>query len=204
MRGIAKRSFLQALDVARVSARRIGEHLEREGILDAAEDVWFLTADELGGAVPTDARELVARRRDRRKTYLGLDIPSDWAGMPEPLARQTAAAASSEAIHGVGVSPGVVEGRARVLTSPDFSEVRPDEILVAPTTDPGWSSIMFISSALVVDIGGALSHAAVVAREMNIPCVVNTRNGTSRLRTGDHLRVDGSAGTVEIMQRAQS
>jgi pyruvate,water dikinase len=60
---------------------------------------------------------------------------------------------------------------------------------------------MFISSALVVDIGGALSHAAVVARELGIPCVVNTRTGTRRLRTGDRLRVDGAKGTVEILER---
>ena len=61
---------------------------------------------------------------------------------------------------------------------------------------------MFISSALVVDIGGPLSHAAVVARELGVPCVVNTRDGTERLRTGDRVRVDGGTGTVEILQRA--
>jgi pyruvate,water dikinase len=80
--------------------------------------------------------------------------------------------------------------------------VEPDEILVAPTTDPSWSSVMFISAALVVDIGGALSHAAVVARELGIPCVVATGNGTRVLATGDRVRVDGTAGTVEILRRA--
>ena len=72
-------------------------------------------------------------------------------------------------------------------------------MLVAETTDPSWSSIMFISSALVMDSGGALSHAAVVARELEIPCVVNTHTGTKRIRTGDRVRVDGDAGTVEIL-----
>jgi len=80
--------------------------------------------------------------------------------------------------------------------------VEPGEILVTTTTDPSWASIMFISSALVVDIGGALSHAAVVARELGIPCVVNTRNGTRSLHTGDRVRVDGNAGTVEVMKPA--
>ena len=61
---------------------------------------------------------------------------------------------------------------------------------------------MFVSSALVMDIGGQMSHAAVVARELGLPCVVNTRTGTRRLRTGDRVRVDGSAGTVEILERA--
>lgn len=95
----------------------------------------------------------------------------------------------------------MAEGTARVLTSPDDENVKPDEILIAPFTDPSWSSLLFISAALVVDIGGALSHAAVVAREMEVPCVVNTRTGTTELRTGDRLRVDGTKGTVEILER---
>ena len=77
------------------------------------------------------------------------------------------------------------------------------EVLVAPTTDPSWSAIMFVSSALVVDIGGALSHAAVVARELEIPCVVNTRDGTKAIQTGDRVRVDGEAGTIEILERTE-
>jgi phosphoenolpyruvate synthase/pyruvate phosphate dikinase len=105
-------------------------------------------------------------------------------------------------VKGEGVSTGVVEGTARVVADPAFTEVEPGEILVAPTTDPSWSSIMFVSSALVVDIGGALSHAAVVARELGIPCVVNTRSGSRTLRTGDRVRVDGGAGTVEVLEAA--
>ena len=105
-------------------------------------------------------------------------------------------------ITGIGASSGIVEGIVRVVHDPTFAEVEPDEILVTATTDPSWASIMFISSALVVDIGGALSHAAVVARELGIPCVVNTRNGTRSLRTGDQVRVDGTSGTVTMIQRA--
>jgi pyruvate,water dikinase len=102
---------------------------------------------------------------------------------------------------GIGVSGGIVEGTARVLHTPDFGQVAPNEILVAPTTDPSWASIMFISRGLVVDVGGALSHAAVVARELGIPCVVNTRTGTRDIRTGDVLRVDGTTGIVEVLSR---
>ena len=105
-------------------------------------------------------------------------------------------------VDGIGVSKGVVEGVARVVLQPDFAEVQEGEILVAPFTDPGWASIMFISSALVVDIGGALSHAAVVARELGIPCVVNTGDGTHTVQTGDRIRVDGKTGRVEVLQRA--
>jgi pyruvate,water dikinase len=102
-------------------------------------------------------------------------------------------------VTGIGVSAGVVEGTVRVLLEPDFDDVEDGEILVAPTTDPSWSSILFVSSALVVDIGGALSHAALVAREMGIPCVVSTGDGTKRLRTGDRVRVDGTTGEVTVL-----
>ena len=113
-------------------------------------------------------------------------------------------AGESDVITGVGVSPGVVEGYARVVIDPDFDEVEPGEILVAASTDPRWASIMFISAALVVDIGGALSHAAIVARELGVPCVVNTGTGSRRIRTGDRCRVDGKTGTITILQHASN
>jgi rifampicin phosphotransferase len=196
LRGVAKRSFLQSLDVIRAAARRTGELLVAEGRLDSADDVFFLTVDELDGDLPADSRDLVARRREKRATYARWTLPSDWRGMPTPI---LPTAAVDGQVRGIGVSPGVVEGRARVLLEPEFARVEPDEILVTPFTDPSWSSVMFISAALVVDIGGALSHAAVVARELGIPCVVNTRTGSKVLKTGDRLRVDGTAGTVEVL-----
>ena len=88
-----------------------------------------------------------------------------------------------------------------MVTDPSFAEVQPGEVLVAATTDPSWASIMFVSAAVVVDIGGTLSPAAVVARELGIPCVVNSGNATQALRNGDVVRVDGRTGTVEVLQR---
>jgi pyruvate, water dikinase len=102
---------------------------------------------------------------------------------------------------GTGTSPGIVEGLVRVVGDPGQDDVETGEILVAHTTDPSWASIMFQSSALVVDIGGLLSHAAIVARELGVPCVMGTGNATQTLRTGDWCRVDGSAGTVEVLHR---
>jgi pyruvate,water dikinase len=110
---------------------------------------------------------------------------------------------ATQVISGIGASSGVTEGQVRVVLDPSFDDVQPNEILVTPTTDPSWASIMFLSAALVVDMGGMLSHAAVVARELGIPCVVNTRTGTHQLSTGDRVRVDGRAGTVEILERAE-
>jgi phosphoenolpyruvate synthase/pyruvate phosphate dikinase len=104
-------------------------------------------------------------------------------------------------LSGVGASAGVVEGPVRVVTEPDCDDLESGEILVAPYTDPAWAAIMFVSAGLIVDIGGPLSHAAVVARELGIPCVMGISDATTRLRTGDICRVDGHAGTVEVLHR---
>ncbi|HEX6389747.1 MAG TPA: PEP-utilizing enzyme, partial [Solirubrobacteraceae bacterium] len=197
LRGVGKRSFLQSLDVARGAARRLGEQLAASGALDAADDVFGLTLDELTGTLPADAKELAAKRLARREEYRALSLPGDWHGVPEATPAEEPD--GEDAITGIGVSAGIAEGIVRVVHDPSFAEVEPGEILVTPTTDPSWASIMFLSAALVVDIGGSLSHAAVVARELGIPCVVNTRSGSRALRTGDRVRVDGSAGTVEVL-----
>ncbi len=204
LRGIPKDSFLQAFDVCRAAARQIGAHFAEAGRLDDPDDAFFLTADELTGELPADAEELVAKRRERRAIYEGLELPVQWVGMPEPISADDVGPDidAEGVISGIGVSTGVVEGTARVALTPK-TKVEPGEVLVAPTTDPSWTSIMFISSALVVDIGGALSHAAVVARELGIPCVVNTRTGTKALQDGDRVRVDGSKGTVQILDRQE-
>jgi phosphohistidine swiveling domain-containing protein len=210
LRGIAKRSFLQAIDAARAAARRVGEALAADGVIADPADIFMLTAQELQAAGSDGSLSgLVERRRATRVAYQALEFAAtEWQGLPEAVADadSEAVAASgpvavSRVLTGTGVSSGCVEGFVRVVTDPSFTDVEPEEVLVAPTTDPSWSSIMFISSALVVDMGGALSHAAVVARELRIPCVVGTRTGTRELHTGDWVRVDGTAGTVEILAR---
>jgi pyruvate,water dikinase len=214
LRGVGKRSFLQSLDVARAAGRRIGTLLADSGELADPDDVFYLTVQELYGPLPGNARELVELRRARRAAYEAIDLPGNWHRTPEVTSRPAAGdvdgvdgadgddGAPDAVLTGTGASAGVVEGVVRVVLDPTFAEVEPDEILVTPTTDPSWASIMFISAGLVVDIGGMLSHAAVVARELGIPCVVNTRVGSRTLRTGDRVRIDGSAGTVEILSRA--
>ncbi|GAA0617548.1 hypothetical protein GCM10009547_19760 [Sporichthya brevicatena] len=208
-RGVPKRGMLQSVDVCRGVARRMGALLAADGVLSDPEDVFYLTTHELTASqLPRDVTDLVARRRGRRALYETLVIPSEWRGMPTATRAVDAAdevrrsVAGQNTVSGVGVSPGVIEGVARVVLDADFGEVDDGEILVSPTTDPSWASIMFVSAALVVDIGGALSHAAVVARELGLPCVVNTQVGTSVIRTGDRIRVDGGTGTVEILERA--
>jgi phosphohistidine swiveling domain-containing protein len=107
-------------------------------------------------------------------------------------------------VTGLGVSPGVTEGRARVVADPSTDDIEPGEILVCETTDPSWAAYFLVAAGVVNDIGSAMSHGSIVAREVGIPCVTNTRNGTRVLRTGDLVRVDGVAGTVDVLSRAAS
>jgi phosphohistidine swiveling domain-containing protein len=202
-RGIIKRSFLQCFDVARASARRAGVLLAEARWLADPEDVFYLTVDELQSVV-RDVSGLVRERRLTRTAYQGTDLPAAWRGQPEPVTLEPDLAGNlnGTVIQGLGVSSGVVEGTARVVHDPAVDDVQDGEILIAPYTDPSWCSIMFISAGLVVDIGGALSHAAVVAREMGIPCVVSTSDASRRIRTGDQVRVDGGSGRVELLRRA--
>jgi pyruvate,water dikinase len=167
--------------------------------------VFYLTVADIVGGVPDGAQDLVMRRRERRTEYQRLELPTWWRGTPEPtvVSESESEATGDALLSGIGAGSGIVEGPVRVVHDPAVVEIEPGEILVASTTDPSWASIMFVSSALVVDIGSVLSHAAVVARELGLPCVVNTGNGTRVLRDGDLVRVDGSAGTVQLIKRAE-
>lgn len=204
LRGKAART--QAIDVARAAARRIGVHLEQKGMIEDCDDVMLLTVTELIGPAGHQLPELVAARRDQLDGHRRSGIPGLWQGQPpvmtssERLLRGGAQELSE--LHGVGVSSGTVEGPIRVVHDPSqLGGLVHGEILVARTTDPSWAALMFISGGLVADIGGLLSHAAILARELGIPCVMGTQNATTVLRTGDRCRVDGSAGTIRLLSR---
>ncbi|UOY02354.1 PEP-utilizing enzyme [Blastococcus sp. PRF04-17] len=115
-----------------------------------------------------------------------------WLGKDDPD--------SDGAITGMAASPGVVEGVARVITSADqLGEVQQDEILVATITAPSWGPIFGKIKATVTDIGGMMSHAAIVCREYGLPAVTGTGSASTTIRTGQLIRVDGSRGRVEVL-----
>jgi pyruvate,water dikinase len=205
LRVVAKAAFTQTFDVARAAVRAAGRHLSATGVIDHPDDVFYLSIKELS-SLPADPRATVEFRRQRRHGYLGIELPLSWKGRPEPVVSDepsgpAAATDRDEPIVGLGVSPGIVEGTAHVMSDPtDPSAFEPGDILVCHTTDPSWASIFLMAGGLVIDIGGMLSHGAIVARELGIPCVINTGSGTQQLRTGDRIRIDGTAGSVTVLK----
>jgi pyruvate,water dikinase len=205
LRGVAKASYLQALDVGRASARRLGGFLVERGVLEDPEDAFLFTVQEHMQGLGSDAKRIADERRAQRAEFKRYDIPTHWNGNPVPFEIEPAssrATAEATTVQGIGASGGLVEGTVRIVHDPTFEDIEPDEVLVCVITDPSWASVLYLSSALVTDVGGLLSHAAVVAREMGVPCVVGTGDGTKVLRTGDRVRVDGNTGAVEILSRA--
>jgi pyruvate,water dikinase len=198
-REVGKAAMTMALDGARASARAWGRHLAAAGHLEDPEDVFYLTRSELEGAMDTRFRERVTLRRAQRAGYEALELPESWIGNPEVIER--VAGEASQPLSGLGVSPGVAEGCVRVV-SDGFGQLEPGEILVCEATDPSYAGYFFVAAGVVTDIGGAMGHGSIVAREVGIPCVVNTRDASRQLRTGDRIRIDGGSGAIEILERA--
>lgn len=182
----------------RLAVREEGRRLVDAGTIDAPGDVCFLTFEELR-AVPPDARVLVARRRAERERLAALRMPALFELRWEPETGGTARLDPGATIDGIPAAPGTVRGPVRVLTPDTLHDLEPGEVLVANTTDTGWTPLFAFAAAVVTDVGAQISHAAVVAREYGIPCVVGTRAATQRLRTGQLVEVDGAAGTVTAL-----
>ncbi|MGH3629327.1 MAG: PEP-utilizing enzyme, partial [Sciscionella sp.] len=198
-----KTSYVIPLDGARAAARRLGAEQVDAGRLDEVDDAFFLTIPELrqliSGGLP-EARELIAYRRSTRKEYEAMTLPVHFTGMPESIGQEAADAGGPVEVSGVASGGGVAEGRARVVLDPnDDVELDEGDILVCKFTDPSWAPLFTMAEALVIDIGGAASHGAVVAREMGIPYVIGTQTGTSTIHEGDRVRVDGANNVVQVL-----
>ena len=207
-REIGKANYTQCLDGARLAARVLGAELAAAGRLDDADDVFSLTVDELLADRPAGGLQgLVKERRAIREEYLGYELPDRWTGPPVPIPVTPAPAEGAGdgpgAVRGVAVGGGAVTARARVVLDPASADLEPGEILVCRTTDPGWVSLFHLAAGVAIDMGGQMSHGAIVARELGIPCVIGTGDGTRRLRTGDLVRLDGTAGRIEILEHQQ-
>src|SRR2546423_169346 len=194
-----KFQLMRIFELADALAPPVGAELADRALLDTADDAFFLTLSELRRAIAgEDLRHNVAERREiyRReqgRRHIPRVLLSDGTDAETELP-----AATDSAIRGTPASPGVARGVARVIRSPVGARLEPGEVLVAPSTDPGWTPLFLTAGALVMEMGGMMSHGAVVAREYGIPAVVGVPDATDRITTGEHVTVDGSAGTVAI------
>ncbi len=179
----------------RLALREKGTRLCAAGILPDRDAVFYLGIDEWAHP-PADAAERVARRRAERERLAGIEMPALIDGDWEPVTATTST--TSDRLEGAGVSRGIVRGRVRVLTDPDDG-LEPDEILVCRVTDIGWTPLFAAAAGVVSEIGGAMSHTAIVAREFEIPAVVGVDTATRRLQTGQLVEVDGTAGIVTVL-----
>jgi pyruvate,water dikinase len=192
--------------------RVIGARLAERGVIDAADDVFFLQLEEILGHFESTAAqpitpELVRFRRaewqrfaaeepppDRFETY---GAPAAYRKFEDSLAKRGTADGAD--LKGLGACPGKVRGRVRVVSNPREAGLENGEILVALQTDPGWVVLFPRAAGLLVERGSLLSHSAIVAREMGIPAVVSIPAVTKRLRTGQWVEMDGAAGTVRVL-----
>jgi len=200
------RDFTLAWPLLRRCALRLGESLAARGVVDSAEDVFFLTRAELDGR--RDSSGPVADRRRTWEWQRRLAAPLDLGAPPRAIrslmhgaaeAARTKPVPPDALLVGEPASPGRASGAVRIVHGPeDFGDFRDGEVLVARLTAPAWTPLFGRAAAVVTDGGTLAAHASLVAREYGIPAVVGTGDATLRLRDGQAVTVDGGAGTVEL------
>lgn len=198
--------MVKTVDRVRAVAIEAGELLARAGAVASAEDVWLLDLNEIRAAVHDveagrgpSLRALVAERRRARDRHAAGSPPAVMTGEGEVITVADGRATPPGSLAGTAVSGGVYEGIARVVHDPASEHLEAGEVLVARFTDPGWTPLFGHAGALVMEVGGQMTHGSVIAREIGIPAVVAVDGATSKLRTGDRVRVDGDHGWVTVV-----
>jgi pyruvate,water dikinase len=207
LRELPKYFIVEALAAVREQLAAVGAELAEAGRIDAPDDVFFLDfAEAHRGLDGTRLQGIVRQRREAYEAELGRrHVPrvllSDGTE-PEALRIVPGGAdggrfgAKAGVLSGTPASAGTATAPARVILDPQGAHLEPGEILVAPSTDPGWTPLFLTAGGLVMEMGGPNSHGAVVAREYGIPAVVGVPDATTRIVTGHSITVDGAAGTV--------
>ena len=196
-------------------AAELGRRLTEAGTFEKPSDVYYCTTAELeegiaarakAEALPEIGRRAAERyelREARKRLHPPGTVPPEASQIYEIRFKETQIAndPSSDTLNGVPVSPGTVTGEVSVIHSPaEFDQMKPGTILVCTMTNPAWTPLFAHAIGLVTDIGGILGHGSIVAREYGIPAVVGTGNVTQRVESGQRVRIDGNAGTVELLE----
>ncbi|NNE73500.1 MAG: hypothetical protein HKN26_07550 [Acidimicrobiales bacterium] len=205
----SKTTVIRSLHEARKAVILLTERARNKGGIESFADVCVLTPDEFEGYVQSPAEYVgtIEERAAERDRLNGLVPPFIVEGDPPSPDTWAARGAAIELVQqgdvltGIGGCAGVSEGRARVvLDAGEPGDIGPGDVLVAPITDPSWTPLFTVVEGVVVDVGAVLSHAVIVSRELGIPCVVSVANATGAIPDGALIRVDGGAGTVEVLE----
>ena len=201
--------LIEAIDLLRSVVIEVGEHLTKAGALDVADDVWFLELPEIKAALADvqarrrpSLQSLVSKRRELRDRYAQMTPPSVLTSDGETIAPPIKRDLPQNSLAGTAVSGGLYEGVARVVHDPATEDLGAGEILVARFTDPGWTPLFGHAGALVMEVGGQMTHGSVIAREIGIPAVVAVEGATQKIRSGARIRVDGERGFVTVLEGA--
>lgn len=208
----AKTNCIKVLHEARVPLVELGRRLHAEGHLESPDHVFMAVDDELDAlaSAPESMTETLAQRHRDWKELFGLELPA-FLDAREPLpalstlGRKGRSAVDAvkvgDVLQGSGASPGITQGRTRVVTSmASLGEFEVGEILVAPQTDPSWTPLFMVSGGAITDVGAMGSHAMIVSRELGIACAAGVQHATRRIPNGALVEVDGSKGTVTILE----
>jgi phosphohistidine swiveling domain-containing protein len=200
-REVRRDKMVRANWVLRGLLREYGRRLAEVGSVETADDVFYLLVDELD-ALPADVSGLVARRRAEHRRLAAVVPPTVFSGNWQPTTTSSIALSAGETLRGVGVCGGRVRGRVRIVRPETIDDLQPGEILVAEVTDVGYTAAFCYAAAVVTELGGPMSHAAVVAREFGFPCVVDASGATRILPPGALVEVDGTTGEIRMLDLA--
>ena len=187
----------------------LGKRLHASSLIDEPSDVFFLNIHEVISTYEANRSSdnfkiPITERKASQASYK--NPPPDRFETRGDIANYTHFAPitseeeyDGETLHGMGACPGIIRGKVRVVTDPRNATLKEGEILVAQQTDPGWVILFPAASGLLVERGSMLSHSAIVARELQLPCIVSIKNVTSLLKTGDTVEMNGSTGSINIL-----
>ncbi len=203
----------------RAILRELGKRFFADGRLESPEDVFYLELQEIfdvweGTSTTLDLSALARQRRTEFNIYEKTDAPPDRFQTRGPAHRYVTweptsspplpGEPSADAIKGTGACPGIVRGKVRVVLDPRGARLETGEILVARQTDPGWVVLFPSAAGLLVERGSLLSHSAIVSRELRLPCIVSLPGITTTLKTGDLVEMNGTTGTVRLLESETS
>lgn len=197
-----KYMIVQNLNIVKQAILQEADQLVASGILEHPQDVFWFSLQEIKEMIETQRvdSEIIDKRKEKFQRDKKLTPPRAITSEGEIIVVKTGANVPRGALAGSPVSSGTVEGRARVILKLEGAQMEKGDILVAPYTDPAWTMLFPLAAGLVTEVGGLMTHGAVVAREYGIPAVVGVDNATRKIIDGQHIRVDGTHGFVEILE----